>query len=142
MAKIYVASSWRNQDQPCIVKTLKAYGYTVYDFRNPSPGHSGFQWSEIDSEWQSWTKYKYRDCLDHDIAQYGFNQDMDAMLWADTFVGIQPFGRSASMEMGWAAGKGKRTILLIADGEPELMVKMFDYLCCNINEVLSVLKKR
>jgi hypothetical protein len=67
---------------------------------------------------------------------------MSAMMWADTFVGVQPFGRSASMEMGWASGQGKRTILLIANGEPELMVKMFDHLCCNLKEVLSVLNSQ
>jgi hypothetical protein len=33
------------------------------------------------------------------------------------------------MEMGWGAGAGKYTILLIDDGEPELMVKMFDKIC-------------
>jgi hypothetical protein len=142
MSKIYVASSWRNQDQPHIVQILREHGHDVYDFRNPSSGYNGFHWSEIDPDWRKWTKYKYRENLNHHIAVYGYNQDMSAMMWADTFVGVQPFGRSASMEMGWASGQGKRTILLIANGEPELMVKMFDHLCCNLKEVLSVLNSQ
>jgi hypothetical protein len=58
---------------------------------------------------------------------------------ADVFIGVQPFGRSASMEMGWAAGNNKKTILLLDNGEPELMVKMFDHICCRLAEVLLVL---
>ena len=34
MAKIYVASSWRNQYFPDVVKILREYGHEVYDFRN------------------------------------------------------------------------------------------------------------
>lgn len=141
MAKIYVASSWRNQDQPHIVEFLREDGHDVYDFRNPTPGNIGFHWSEIDKNWKNWTKYSYRKCLDHPVAVNGFDVDMNAMEWADVFVGVQPFGRSASIEMGWAAGQGKKTILLLANGEPELMVKVFDYICCNLNEVLSALNE-
>ena len=137
--KIYVASSWRNQDQPHIVSTLREHGHEVYDFRHPKERDNGFQWSEIDSEWKAWTKYSYRMALQHEAAVRGYNLDLEAMQWADTFVGVQPFGRSASMEMGWATGQGKQTILLLANGEPELMVKMFTHICCNLNEVLSVL---
>ena len=31
MAKIYVASSWRNQYFPEVVKKLREYGHEVYD---------------------------------------------------------------------------------------------------------------
>ena len=78
--------------------------------------------------------------LKHPLAEKGFKADHEAMEWADVFVGVQPFGRSASIEMGWAAGKGKGTILMIEPGEPELMVKEFNFLCLSINEVLSSLK--
>lgn len=138
--KIYVASSWRNQEQPFIVKTLRMNGHQVYDFKNPEEGNRGFHWSDIDPEWKSWSPEKYRECLDHPIACQGFQADYDAMEWADVFVGVQPFGRSASIEMGWAAGQEKSTILLLESGEPELMVKVFDHICCNIHEVLSLLK--
>lgn len=138
--KIYVASSWLNKAQPTIVRILRLYGYDVYDFRNPAPGEHGFHWSEIDPDWRSWTKEQYKKALGHGLAEGGFINDFLAMKWADIFVGVQPFGRSASMEMGWAAGSGKKTILLLHDGEPELMVKMFDYICCDMNEVLNTLQ--
>ena len=42
MAKIYVASSWRNPFYPDVVETLRKAGHDVYDFRNPPHGGSGF----------------------------------------------------------------------------------------------------
>nr|DAI36486.1 MAG TPA: Nucleoside deoxyribosyltransferase [Caudoviricetes sp.] len=47
MAKIYVASSWRNQHQPQVVSFLREQGHEVYDFRHPA-GKTGFQWSQIE----------------------------------------------------------------------------------------------
>lgn len=136
MAKIYVASSWRNELQPGVVAQLREAGHEVYDFRNPKEGDSGFHWSDIDPDWQNWSPEKYRDSLDHPIANSGYRLDIEAMRWADVFVGVQPFGRSASLEMGWAAGHGKKTILLLENGEPELMVKMLSHICCNMAEVI------
>jgi hypothetical protein len=114
--KIYVASSWRNPHQPDIVKLLRANGHEVYDFRNPVDGDYGFHWSSVDPDWETWTPEKYRDSLEHPLCEHGYGLDMAAMQWADTFVGVQPFGRSASIEMGWAAGAGKRTVLLLSEG--------------------------
>lgn len=137
--KIYVASSWRNEYQQTVVKILERAGHEVYDFKHPKEGDSGFHWSEIDAAWKNWTPKEYRDCLDHPIAEAGYKSDFDAMQWADVFIGVQPFGRSASLEMGWAAGNGKKTILLLDDGEPELMVKMLDHICCSMDEVLAAI---
>lgn len=136
MAKIYVASSWRNPHQPQVVQNLKAAEHEVYDFRNPKEGDNGFDWSEIDPDWKDWTLQEYQDYLSHPVAEAGYKSDFDAMEWADVFVGVQPFGRSASLEMGWAAGNGKKTLLLLENGEPELMVKMLDHICCSMDEVM------
>lgn len=138
--RIYIASSWRNNRQPEVVKTLREEGHEVYDFRNPKPGDFGFRWSDIDPQWESWDLRQYRLNLNHCLADQGFKSDYDAMRWADAFVGVMPFGKSASMEMGWGAGNGKQTILLISDGEPELMVKMFDHVCVSIEEVIFCLE--
>lgn len=48
MAKIYVASSWRNPFQQEVVNILRDLGHEVYDFKNPPHGNGGFQWSDID----------------------------------------------------------------------------------------------
>lgn len=138
--KIYVASSWRNERYPAIIKMLKSNGYDVYDFRNPEPGYHGFHWSEIDIDWLYWSNEEYRKSLNHPVAEKGFNSDFKAMQESDVFLGVMPFGRSASLEMGYAAGQGKTTILLLSDAEPELMVKMLIYLCVDMDEVLHILR--
>ena len=38
MARIYVASSWRNPYYPDVVEALWASGHEVYDFRGPGMG--------------------------------------------------------------------------------------------------------
>ncbi|KKM18567.1 hypothetical protein LCGC14_1664370 [marine sediment metagenome] len=138
--KIYVASSWRNEHQPEVVRVLRSMGHEVYNFRNPRKGDNGFHWSEIDPAWESWTPERYRECLSHPTAVAGFTSDMDALKWCEAVVAVQPFGRSASLELGWAAGMGKLTVLLLATGEPELMVKMCDHVCMEIEEVLTALE--
>lgn len=136
--RVYVASSWRNPYQQSIVAVLRAAGHEVYDFRNP-PSRSGFQWSQIDEAWQSWSTAEYRQALEHPAAVAGFKSDMDALQWCDVCVYVLPCGRSASLEVGWAAGAGKVTIALLDDAEPELMVKMLDHVCLDAGEMISVL---
>jgi hypothetical protein len=38
-------------------------------------------------------------------------------------------------------GTGKATIVLLADGEPELMLKMADHLCLDMWEVIAALEE-
>lgn len=137
--KIYVASSWRNKQQPCVVKRLRSAGYEVYDFRNPKEEGSVFHWPEIDPLWQSWTPQKFRDCLQHPLAIKGFATDFKALQESDAVVLVMPCGRSSHLELGWSAGAGKITIILLSDGEPELSYKLADHIALSIDEVLSVL---
>jgi len=135
--KIYVASSWRNLRHPDIVAALKETGHSVYDFRHPSDGVTGFAWSEIDPDWQSWTAAEYRAGLDHPLAREGFRRDMDALRTCDVCVLVLPCGRSAHLEAGWAIGAGRPTAILTRDGEePELMARMADVVV-DLTELLA-----
>jgi hypothetical protein len=111
--KIYVASSWRNIYQPAVVDICRKAGHETYDFRNPGPGDNGFGWSEIDPAWKSWDFERYRKLLNHPRAQQGFNLDMGALKTCDACVLVYPCGKSAHLELGWAAGAGKRTAVLV-----------------------------
>jgi len=132
--KIYVASSWRNDYQPEVVKALRDAGHEVYDFKNP-PGRSGFSWSEIDPDWQNWTNEQYLAALEHPLAVAGFKSDFDAMHWADACVLVLPCGRSAHTEAGWMQGMDKPTIVLLSPDEPELMYKIFEACYSSLEEV-------
>lgn len=125
--RVYVAASWRTPSQPQVVGALRDGGLTVYDFRNP-PNKSGFGWRQIDPNWQKWTPEEYVAALDHPLAVAGFRSDIDALREAYVCVLVQPSGRSAALEFGYAAALGKRCAVLLHPGEePELMLKVGEY---------------
>jgi len=139
--KVFVSSSWRNVRQPAVVRALEQAGHEVYDFRKPGASAAGFSWAELDPDWESWSGARFRDSLDHPRVTEAFSLDMNALRDCDACVMVQPSGRSAALELGWAAGAGKPTIVLLADGEPELMLKMADYFCLTVEEVVEALSE-
>lgn len=140
--KIYLASSWRNTEQPAAVAALRMAGHDVYDFRNPPGGiPNGFRWSDIDPNWEMWSAVAYREKLQTPLAQQGFASDFNGMKWADVGVLLLPCGRSAHLELGWMAGAGKQTIIWTRDGqEPELMALLAGTICATLAEVLAAMQ--
>lgn len=138
MARVYVASSWKNQYYPQVVERLLEAGHDVYDFRNPPHGGNGFHWTDIDKNALNWGFNEYAEGLHHPNAERQFKADMDALNWADTCVLVLPCGRSAHTEAGWMAGAEKRVIAYIPEKqEPELMYKLFDSVCGTLEELLK-----
>ena len=134
--KIYIASSWRNEKQPEVVIKLRQDGHEVYDFRKPNEIDNGFHWSWIDEDWINWTPEQFKKALNHPIAEMGYKLDWEAMQWADACVLVLPCGRSAHLESGYFVGAKKPLIILLSDGEPELMYKMSNSVALDIKEVL------
>src|ERR1700761_2417486 len=121
--KIYVASSWRNEQQPGVVAALRAEGHEVYDFKDSE----GFHWTEVDPNWKEWPSDipRYLEGLQNPCAVRGFTRDMSALQGCDVCVYVMPCGVSASWEAGWAVGAGKPVIVYVPGlREPDLMVKM------------------
>ena len=143
--RIYVASSWRNDLQPTVVRMLRAAGHEVYDFKNPVEGSHGFKWSEVglpnttgDQALDVCSATDYVRGIAHPIAVEGYLNDFTAMEWADTFVLVLPCGRSAHLELGWAAGAGRRTAVLLDDPViPELMYRMVDKIAVDAHDLLD-----
>lgn len=121
--RIYVASSWRNEHQADVVDALRAAGHQVYDFKEPTPGGSGFSWSAIDPNWQKWTPQEYIQALSHPVAQIGYGNDMSGLNNAELCLFLSPAGPSSMWELGYAKGRGKRTaVLMLGMREPDLMI--------------------
>ena len=112
MARIYVASSWRNKYFPEVVARLREDGHEVYDVRNPPHGGAGFHWTDIDENAPEWSFSQYAEGLHHPKAERQFRADLEALEWADTCVLVLPCGRSAHTEAGWMAGAGKKGRIL------------------------------
>ena len=125
--KIYVASSWRNPLQPAIVHALRRCGHDVYDFRHPKPGDDGFTWKQVGAGTAFVDKVApatWRTMLQHQRAIEGYAQDIGHVHWCDACVYVLPCGRSASFELGYAMGQGKRGyVVAFEDVEPELMFR-------------------
>lgn len=150
--KVYVASSWRNNQQPHIVSTLREHGHKVYDFKSPEPGNEGFHWHDVrvsgdfneatgeKTNWRDWSPLQFREALDSPLALKGFSLDMNALKWCDACVLVLPCGKSAHLELGYAVGAGKRAIVFIPlQSEAELMYSMCNHICISMGEVLAAL---
>lgn len=124
--KVYVASSWRNTLQPDVVAHLRAEGFDVYDFKNDDGRGEDFHWRDIDPKWETWSARETQAALEHPLCVGAFAADMQHLTDCDALVYVQPCGVSASLELGWAVGKGIPAVVLLADDacEPELMLKM------------------
>jgi hypothetical protein len=141
--KIYVASSWRNiVMQQVVVNALRKDGHEVYDFTSPAVGVAGFSWQQVDED-RSWLKEptRFREGLQHPVAQDGFARDMEALRACDACVLVLPCGRSAHLELGWACGAGKRAVVLLDApvSEPELMYLACE-ICVSLEEVVGTLR--
>lgn len=137
--KIYVASSCRNNMQPLVVAALRNAGHGVFDFKNPAHGF-GFCWADIDFKWMDWSPSEFAEKLNHPLAVTAFKRDMEALALCDACVLVMPCGRSAHLELGYAVGTGKKTIILLSDGEPELMYRMVNGLATSIPGLLKMLR--
>lgn len=140
MARIYVASSWRNEFHDEVVASLRDKGHEVYDFKNPTHCGNGFRWTDIDPDCGSWSFQDYSKGMKHPKAERQFAVDHEALEWANTCVLVLPCGRSAHTEAGWCKGRGKRTFVYIPEmQEPELMYKLFDGVTDNLEELITML---
>jgi nucleoside 2-deoxyribosyltransferase len=137
MLKIYVASSWKNPFYTQVVERLRAQGYDAYDFRA-----DGFGWHEIDENWRMWTPAQMLDAHHHPRAVQHYKHDMAALAGADVVVAVLPFGLSAGMELGYAVGAGKHTVVYApAIREADLMLKMADAVTTDFEVVLAFLAR-
>ena len=122
---------------------LREHGHSVYDFKNPKDGDHGFSWRQVASPSRLKNPRVFRDeVLTHPVARSAFEQDMGALRDAEACVLVLPCGRSAHLELGWAAGAGRRTVVLLDDPmtEPELMYLMNTTLCADLDEVVEALR--
>ena len=142
MLKIFVSSSCKNKYHASVIASLKkTKKYDVYDFTTDSGGSKTFEWTDIDTDYEKWSPKQFVHQLTCIEATDTYNHNYKAMVSTDVFIGVAPFGNSASTELGWAAGAAKFTILLLSEPcKPELMYKLFDYICFSMDEVKQVLQ--
>jgi hypothetical protein len=122
--RVYCASSWRNQLHPAVIAALTEANIAHYDYRLPEPGVAGFSWREIETGWADWSVDQYRAALEgHPAAKRAFDRDMAGLAWSDTVLAVLPSGFSVGFEIGYARHAGKKCVILLGDGQFDLMIR-------------------
>jgi hypothetical protein len=116
--RIYTASSWKNKLYPEVVTTLRSWGHYVHDFRDPKMSYV-FQWSKVAPNWEGWNQKDYIKALQSPQAIKGFQSDKTGILTTDTTLLILPCGKSAHLELGFAAGMGRQCFIYMDEELPK-----------------------
>lgn len=109
MSKIYLVGALKNAQIPLIANQLRQDGHEVFD--------DWFSAGEFaDTCWRDHELCRgraYREALDGHHAWDVFSFDVGLINMADIVILILPAGRSAHMELGYAAGIDKETHILL-----------------------------
>lgn len=116
MKKVYLVGSLRQPEVVIsVTKAVEAAGFSVFsDWCGAGP--------EADDYWQKYEKARgrtYRQALQSPAAQHVFKFDLRHILKADIVVMISRGGKSANLELGFAAGCRKPTFILMDEPGPE-----------------------
>lgn len=119
---IYAIGSLRNANIPVIACRLRKEGHEVFD-----------DWiaagPEADDYWQRYEKSKGNElpqALKGWAAKHVFEFDRFHLDRCNTGVLILPAGRSGHLELGYMAGRGKDTAILM-EGEPDRYDVMYQF---------------
>jgi len=116
--KIYIASSWKNKEYVSLLaKALRDHGHEVFDFTDGDRRPEGLDKFTFSASVAAAVYGKrredieYKDFMTWEPTKRAFKSDKAGLDWADTVVLLLPCGRSAHLEAGYAAEKGKDLIV-------------------------------
>ena len=113
--KVYLVGSLRNPAIREAAKVLRDAGMEVFDdWHGCGP--------EADDHWKTYEKDRgrtYIQALGGKLAGHAFNFDKSNLDEADTVVLILPAGKSGHLELGYAAGRGKDTFIVLEPDRDE-----------------------
>ena len=136
--RIYLIGSLRNAKVAELGNLLRKEGFDIFDdWHAAGP--------EADDFWQKYEIAKgnnFRQALAGAAAQNVFAFDKRNLDASDAVVMVMPAGKSGHLELGYMAGKGKKTCIFM-NGEPERFDVMYlfaDYIALNESEVIEWVK--
>lgn len=103
--KIYLATSWSRCDYiDQVLVALRDQGHEVYDFRDG--------WVSRPRVALPWRTTRVIHEIRTEARFYAYHRDLDAIQDCDLLIMLIPAGNSAHVELGLAAGLGKRVAIL------------------------------
>lgn len=141
MKQVYLIGSLRNARVPQVGQYLRTvHGFNVFDdWHAAGP--------EADDCWQAYEKARgrtYAEALAGAAAQNVFAFDKRHLDASDAAVLVMPAGKSGHLELGYMAGQGKTTAILLAE-EPERFDVMYNFaglVTSDDYELATFLKRR
>lgn len=112
---VYLIGALKNDRVPEVGGILRAQGFDVMD-EWFTPGR------HADTNWQKYERQRgrsYAEALKGRAATNIFLFDRAYLDLSDVAILIMPAGKSAMLELGYAKGRGKRTIIYLDGQEPE-----------------------
>lgn len=119
--KIYIASSWKNEDFVShLAFFLRERKHEVDAFVDSSKGRYVFHWSEmLDSPDKSKSELDAITFLQDERSQKAFKEDKKWLDWCECVVLVLPAGRSSHLEAGYIKGQRKKLIIFAPSGFPK-----------------------
>src|SRR3990167_1431867 len=136
---IYLIGSLRNPEIPSIGQKIRQAGFEVFD-----------EWFSAGPEADDYFKkyhvelgIPYDQALKGHAAKHIFNFDKRHLDRADMAVLTMPAGRSGHLELGYMAGKGKPTFVLLEEGNDrwDLMLQFADGVFFSLERLIESLQE-
>jgi len=122
MKSIYLIGSLKNKQVPLVAKELRELGFEVFDdWYAPGPN--------ADDHWRDFEKVRgstYKEALNNHAATHIYHFDKKHLERCDIVVMLMPCGKSGHLELGYAAGKDKKTFIVFEE-EPERWDVMYQF---------------
>lgn len=136
--KVYIVGSLRNPVIREVSNELRKSGYDVFDdWHGCGP--------DADDHWKEYEKGKgksYGEALKGKLAAHAFAFDKSNLDESEIVVLVLPAGKSGHLELGYAAGRGKSTfILLEPDRDEDRWDLMYLFATAVVTDVKELLEK-
>jgi len=143
--RIYIASSWKNQEKVlALAKRLESEGFEVDAFCRATDKRYSFHWSEFVDDEAELLNYNAIDFLNDPRVYRAFKEDKKWLNWSECVIMLMPCGRSSHLEGGYAKGNGKLLYIYgeFPKGEFEVMYALADglYHTRQIDDLINILK--
>lgn len=137
--KVYVIGSLRNPEIPQIASALRGVGHEVFDDWFAAGPEADDYWSKYEKE----RGRTYEQALTGHAANHVFHFDKKHLDNCDAAVLVLPAGRSGHLELGYCAGLGKQTYILLGEDHNrwDVMYRFATKVVPNLRELLIAIKK-
>lgn len=137
--KVYLVGALKNLRIPLLAAKLRGAGFDVFDDWFAAGADADLLWHEYEQK----RGRSYREALQAPHARAAFAMDKAALDNTDVVVLVAPAGKSAHLELGYARGIGKRTIVLLDTPNPErwdIMLLFADAVVESLAELVEALR--